>query len=689
MAIDLARFHQAFFEESFERADAMEQALLQLDVQADNGEVINDIFRAAHSIKGGAATFGFSTIAGFTHHLETLLDSLRSGQRGVDAALVELLLRAADYGRGLLVVARDGGTHDEALGASLQIALQAALNAAPITVETPVEVPIEAPVEAPVEAPAVATTQAVTGWAIRFVPLPELFRSGNDPLRILRELAELGTLHSELEFADGIPGFDALDAESCYLRWNLRLHSLASEMEVRELFAWVEDECELRIEPLAVAVVVEPVAVPVASAASEDKVVPITAAAPARPQPQRNPAAALESSIRVSTNKIDGLINLVGELVITQASLSQYAQGLDPLGHERLLSAVQQLEHTTRRLQESVMSTRMLPIDAVFSRFPRMVHDLATRLGKQVRLQTVGEGTELDKSVIERIGDPLTHLVRNSIDHGIESTDDRLRAGKPALGTVTLRAAHQAGQIVIEIADDGRGLSRSRILEKARSNGIAVADNPSDADVWNLIFAPGFSTASEVTDVSGRGVGMDVVKRNILSLGGQVELFSVEDQGATVRIRLPLTLAIVDGMSVAVGEDTYIVPLSSVVECLQPTASQIKRIGNEATLVAVRSEYLPLIDLQSLFGQAGNGSQPSMARAAHESILVIVEAEGRKVALQLDELLGQQQVVIKSLEANYRRLPLFSGATILGDGRVALILDIVELVRSAGRAMAA
>jgi two-component system chemotaxis sensor kinase CheA len=674
MSIDLARFHQAFFEESFERADAMEQALLQLDVQADNGEVINDIFRAAHSIKGGAATFGFAAVAGFTHHLETLLDSLRSGQRGVDAALVELMLRAADHVRGLLVVARDGGAHDEVLGGSLQSALQAALGAPPVAAETP----------------AAAPAKAATGWAIRFVPVSDLFRSGNDPLRILRELAELGSLHSELEFADGIPCFDALDAESCYLRWNLRLETLASESEVRELFAWVEDECELHLEPLAAAVAVaEPVvaapeaAAPSAAANGEDKVVPISAAAPARPQPQRNPAAALESSIRVSTNKIDGLINLVGELVITQASLSQYAQGLDPLGHERLLSAVQQLEHTTRRLQESVMSTRMLPIDAVFSRFPRMVHDLATRLGKQVRLQTVGEGTELDKSVIERIGDPLTHLVRNSIDHGIESTDDRIRAGKPAQGTVTLRSAHQAGQIVIEIADDGRGLSRTRILDKARSNGIAVADNASDADVWNLIFAPGFSTASEVTDVSGRGVGMDVVKRNILSLGGQVELSSTEGQGATVRIRLPLTLAIVDGMSIAVGEDTYIVPLSTVVECLQPTTSQIKRIGNEATLVAVRSEYLPLIDLHTEFGL------PGAARPAHESILVIVEAEGRKVALQLDELLGQQQVVIKSLEANYRRLPAFSGATILGDGRVALILDVVELVRGAGRAAAA
>ncbi len=686
MAIDIARFHQAFFEESFERADAMEQALLQLDVSADNGEVVNDIFRAAHSIKGGAATFGFAAVAGFTHHLETLLDRIRAGQRAVDAGVVELMLRSADHVRGLLVAARDTREHDAELSATLQRALQAALSgdAAPADVAAPSPMP--------------DVSARASGWSISFIPAPDLFRSGNDPLRILRELAELGTLRSELGFATTTPAFADMDAESCYARWQLQLQTQAGESEVRELFAWVEDECELRIEALtaqaatapmasapaveqAVAALVD-VAADAAQAKPADKIVPIAAARPASVA-VKNPAAALDSSIRVSTSKIDGLINLVGELVITQASLSQFAQGLDPLGHERLLSAVQQLEHTTRRLQETVMSTRMLPIDSVFSRFPRMVHDLAARLNKQVRLQTVGEGTELDKSVIEKIGDPLTHLVRNSIDHGIESPEDRLRAGKPAQGTVTLRAAHQAGQIMIEIADDGRGLSRQRIIDKARSNGIAVADNASDADVWNLIFAPGFSTAAEVTDVSGRGVGMDVVKRNILSLGGQVELSSVEGAGATVRIRLPLTLAIVDGMSVAVGDDIYILPLSSVVECLQPATVQIRSIGHEATVVAVRSEYLPLIDLHRCFGVG------APARAPQDSILVVVEAEGRKVALQLDELLGQQQVVIKSLESNYRRLRAFSGATILGDGRVALILDIVELVRSAGRAAAA
>jgi two-component system chemotaxis sensor kinase CheA len=502
MAIDLARFHQAFFEESFERADTMEQALLQLDVQAGNSEVINDIFRAAHSIKGGAATFGFAEVAEFTHHLETLLDSVRAGQRAVDAGLVELLLRAADHVRSLLVAAKDAGETDADVTSQLQIALQQAL-------ENPGQA---AATTSTVIGAAAADAQPVVkraeGWHIAFKPAADLFRSGNDPLRILRELAELGTLQSTLCLIEEAPAFDEIDPESCYLAWDMSLESTASEVDVRDLFAWVEDECDLAIEPQrALAVVTEPVAetatesrIPEPQSAQGNesaKVVPITPAAPAAPSAAATRAAApgktvasLESSIRVATSKIDGLINLVGELVITQASLSQAAQGLDPLAHERLLTAVQELEHTTRRLQESVMSTRMLPIDAVFSRFPRMVHDLAARLGKQVKLQTIGEGTELDKGVIEKIGDPLTHLVRNGIDHGIESPEARVAAGKAAQGTLTLKAAHEAGQILIEIVDDGNGLSRSRILEKARSNGLVVADNASDAEVWGLIFSP-------------------------------------------------------------------------------------------------------------------------------------------------------------------------------------------------------
>lgn len=686
MSIDLARFHQAFFEESFERADAMEQALLHLNAgdqlsalnKVDNSETINDIFRAAHSIKGGAATFGFSAVAEFTHHLETLLDQLRSGVRGVDGDLVDLMLRAADQVRALLVGARDGAAVDVSAVVAIQALLQQALH------KPGSKQPAVASSEAPAELIARHTADTTSGWTIHFRPWPELFRSGNDPLRILRDLETLGELDSTLHLAEQAPAFADADAGTCYSSWTLVLHSQASEVEVRERFAWVEDECDLLIEPLAAPVACEPT-VDSAPERVAGRVVPITAAsAPASSAVPAKPATNnFESSIRVSISKIDGLINLVGELVISQAMLSQYAQTLDPMSSERLLSAVQQIEHTTRRLQESVMSTRMLPIESVFSRFPRMVHDLAGKLGKQVRLQTVGESTELDKSVIERIGDPLTHLVRNCIDHGIEPPADRLAAGKPEQGTITLKAGHQAGQIAIEIIDDGRGLNRDKLINKAHANGIVVADNAPDAEVWNLIFAPGFSTAAEVTDVSGRGVGMDVVKRNIVSLGGHVEIQSTEGHGMKVRIRLPLTLAIVDGMSVAVGEDVYILPLSSVIECLQPTMEQIKHIGGQNTLVQVRSEYLPLIDLHSVFGLPGRARQPQ------DAILVIVEAEGRRVALQLDELVGQQQVVIKSLEANFRRIPAFSGATILGDGRVALILDVVELARSASRAAAA
>ncbi|MDB5973079.1 MAG: chemotaxis protein [Hydrocarboniphaga sp.] len=670
MSIDLARFHQAFFEESFERMDAMEQGLLQLEGGADNAETINDIFRAAHSIKGGAATFGFAAVAGFTHHVETLLDSVRNGSRGVDKPLVALLLRASDQVRALLNAARDGGNADAALSLQLQAELQAALAGDTAAV-----------VAAPACAAVVVTAAAATsGWRIVFKPHRDLFASGNDPLRILRGLGTLGELESELHFAADLPGFAEIDPQQCYLSWTLRLCGAATEAEVREMFAWVEDECDLSIAPLAAGPVesAEPVHV---------NVVPITAATPVAAAAVAAPAAKsrapAESSIRVSIDKIDGLINLVGELVITQASLTQYTRGLDPLVHERLLASVQQLEHTARLLQESVMSTRMLPIDSVFSRFPRMVHDLATRLNKQVRLQTVGEATELDKSVIEKIGDPLTHLVRNCIDHGIELPAVRVAAGKPAQGTMTLTAAHQGGQIVIEVIDDGRGLSRQRILDKARANGLVISDNASDSEVWNLIFAPGFSTAAEVTDVSGRGVGMDVVRRNIESLGGEVELRSQEGEGTSVRIRLPLTLAIVDGMFVDVGGETFIVPLIGVVESLQPAPEQIRRIAGQGQVLRLRDEYIPVISARELY------RVPGAAREACQSIAVIIEADGFKLALLVDDLIGQQQAVIKSLEAHFRRVFGVAGATILGDGRVALIIDVTEVVRTCGRSLAA
>ncbi|MGQ3058319.1 MAG: chemotaxis protein CheA, partial [Nevskia sp.] len=411
---------------------------------------------------------------------------------------------------------------------------------------------------------------------------------------------------------------------------------------------------------------------------------PAPAAAPGPATTTR--ASGEGSSIRVGTEKIDALINLVGELVITQAMLTQQASTLDPVQFEKLLNGLSQLDRNTRMLQEAVMATRMLPMEAVFSRFPRVVRDLAAKLGKLVRLVTVGEQTELDKSVIEKITDPLNHLVRNSLDHGLELPEARAASGKDVTGTIRLSASHAGGHIVIEVADDGRGLDRARILTKAQANGLitaAQADAMPDAEVWQLIFSPGFSTAEKVTDVSGRGVGMDVVKKNIQALGGQVELFSEAGRGSRTLIRLPLTLAILDGMTVAVAGETFVLPLNAVVESLQPAPEQVKTVAGEGQVVRVRNEYLPMVALWRLFGLN------SEVREAHKGILVLLESEGRKVALLVDELVGQQQVVIKNLEANYRRVPCISGATIMGDGHVALILDVGELVRSTSQAAAA
>jgi two-component system chemotaxis sensor kinase CheA len=408
---------------------------------------------------------------------------------------------------------------------------------------------------------------------------------------------------------------------------------------------------------------------------------PVAAAAPAAPRAAAKPAAAAAAAqpeaatIRVAISKVDQLINLVGELVITQAMLAQNSRALDPAIYQQLLTGLSDLDRNTRDLQESVMSIRMIPMSIVFSRFPRMLRDLAGKLGKKVELVTQGEATELDKGLVEKITDPLTHLVRNSCDHGVEMPAERVASGKSELGTITLSASHQGGSIVIEVRDDGRGLSRPKILKKARERGLDVNDMMSDADVWQLIFAPGFSTADVVTDVSGRGVGMDVVKKNITALNGTVEIDSAEGYGMKVSVRLPLTLAIMDGMSVGVGEEVYILPLSSVVESFQVKADAVSTVGQGSQLVKVRDEYMPVIELEKVF------QVPRFDFEKSSDIMVVVEAEGSRVALLVDELLGQQQVVVKNLESNYRKVPNVSGATILGDGKVALILDTGALVR--------
>lgn len=654
MSMDLQRFHATFFEESREGLDAMEDGLLAMDAGRHDAEVINSVFRAAHSIKGGAGTFGFEAIAALTHVLETLLDELRAARRALDAEAVDAMLSSVDVLRALLREAEHGQPADAGAVAASRTRLEAILSARP-GAATAAAGPA-APVEAEPEA-----------WQIGFTPAPSLFMSGNDPLRIFRELEHLGPLQVQARL-DRLPGFEQLDPFEAHLAWDLGLVGRIKRSQIEETFAWVVDDCELDIRAVGASTT---------PAAADAVIAPPATATPASPAPPAAPTAApqdAETSIRVSVDKVDALINLVGELVITQAMLKQVSHALDPAHAERLFAGLDLLERNTRDLQEAVIGVRMLPVDAVFRRFPRLVRDLSSRLGKQVRLRTLGEGTELDKGLIEKIADPLVHLVRNSIDHGLELPQVRRAAGKDETGTITLAASHQGGHIVIEVSDDGRGLDRARILAKAHERGIAVPDSPSDAQVWDLVFQPGFSTADAVTDLSGRGVGMDVVRRNIQALGGEVQIESHAGSGTRILIRLPLTLAILDGMTVAVAGETVILPLAYVLEALQPQPGDIRTMAGDGRVLRVRGEYLPILSLGEYYGYG--------ERRHGDPLVVVVEGDGQKIALEVDELIGQQQVVVKNIENNYRRIGGVSGATILGDGRVALIVDIGGLVRS-------
>ena len=669
--MDITQFHAAFFEESREGLDAMESGLLGLEAGGASADVVNVIFRAAHSIKGGAATFGFGRVTDLTHLLETLLDQARSGQRVLDGSAVGVLLEAVDVLRGLLAAAEQGdgdgdGAIDHAALAHARAGLDRILaGASPETVDG-----------AAGGSDASMTAGGPDHWRIGFRPEPSLFMSGNDPLRILRELESLGELGATC-LDDRLPPFSELDPFEAHLAWDLMLPGSVARGAIDEAFAWVEDQCELTIDAVQ----------PEAAAAAPDADDAAAATAPAlgadaADVPARR-ASDAETSIRVAVAKVDALINLVGELVITQAMLRQQSSGLDPNTHEALLGGLEQLDRNTRDLQEAIMGVRMLPVEFAFSRFPRMVRDLATRLDKKVRLKTRGEATELDKGVIEKIVDPLVHLMRNAIDHGLEMPAERVKAGKDETGTISMSAAHQGGSIIIEVGDDGKGLDRERILRKAAERGLPLPENPTDAQVWDLVFHPGFSTADALTDLSGRGVGMDVVKSNIVALGGQVEIRSEKGVGTTVSIRLPLTLAILDGMSVAVGDEVFILPLNMVIESLQPGPGEIRTIANDTRVLKVREDYLPLVNLREQYRlphPAGAGAAANAATPA--PIAVVVESDGRKLALEVDELLGQQQVVVKNIEANYRRIAGVSGATILGDGRVALIVDAGGLAQS-------
>jgi two-component system chemotaxis sensor kinase CheA len=699
MAIDLAQFHDAFFEESFEALDTMEAALLKLNPGTPESELINTIFRVAHSIKGGSATFGFSEVASFTHTCETLLDELRGNRMQVTRHITDLLLKSVDVMRDMLRSVQHKEPIDAQRVADLQFDLELSIAQKNQAQAAP------APAAAPAAAAAEPAKHTVAHrWQILFRPYPQLLVHGNDPLRMLRELSEVGDLSVNLD-ARALPSLKDIDPESCYFAWDLTVDTDATRDVIDQVFDWAEGDCELKISEESAAVA-QPAAAPVVAApeARPSNVIPLNPEArteqkvEAKPQAEPVRAAAEQpaeapksgsglgdgSSIRVSTEKIDELMNTVGELVITQSMLSQLGAKIAGNVAEQLRSGLAQLERNVRELQESVMRVRMLPISFVFSRFPRMVRDLSQRLGKQVELKMTGDQTELDKTVMEKIGDPLVHLVRNSVDHGIEMPDVRKAAGKSATGTVFLEAYHKGGSITVEVGDDGGGLHKDRIIAKARSRGlIGPNDVLTDEQIYELIFMAGFSTAEQTTDISGRGVGMDVVRRNIKELGGTIEVRSELGKGSRFIITLPLTLAIVDGQSVAVGTETYIVPLITIIESLQLKAGMVNRVAGQGEVFWFRDAYVPVVRLHEVFGV-----EPR-TRNLHEGLIMVVEGEGRRVGLFVDDLLGQQQVVIKSLETNYRRVDGVSGATILGDGAVALILDVPGLIRVASQRIAA
>lgn len=873
MAIDLSQFHQVFYEESFENVDIMESSLMDLDTDDVDSEDINTIFRAAHSIKGGAATFGFVKITEFTHVLETLLDQFRAGDRAMRTSDIDLFLQSVDCMREMLSSLQDGEDSDtemsQAVLAQFTLILEGGEASAVTTASDETEVePEEASTQATAqvddggvelldasdsekepesEAPEEITDPKV--WQIDFKPNKDIMASGNDPLRIINELSSLGKVEcttirkrfpklpklnpekiylswkilltsevhqdeieeifewveddanikisliggTDIEEAEpdrhpievvvdadevalwsiyfepkhevlrtgndpyklfialesfgtiqsvdahiDLPEFLSMDPELCYMSWDLLFDAKAGDAQkIHEIFEWVIDEAKIEIKSVGGLFSSSPVE-PIASAEATDssnvvsisdvteKQVPAESVEPAdeitagpktaepktaeakteepktaepeateateeeaaAPKPSKAPRAAKSkssgneaSSIRVGIDKVDNLINMVGELVITQSMLGQLGTDFDMDRVPKLMEGLVQLEQNTRELQESVMRIRMLPISFVFSRFPRMVRDLGQALSKEIDLQILGDQTELDKTVLEKIGDPLVHLVRNAVDHGIETIADRLAMGKPGHGTVRLNAFHQGGNVVIEVSDDGKGLDTEMLKQKAVEKGVITEEAAamlSQEQAYDLIFAPGFSTAQVVSDVSGRGVGMDVVKRNIQSLNGVIDIKSEVGRGSTITIRLPLTLAILDGQLVRVSDHTYIFPIVSIVESLQCKAELINRIAGGCNLFRLREEYVPIIRLAQAF------DIPFEDKDLDGSLMVVVESEGEKVGIVVDELLAQQQVVIKSLEHNYRRVKGVSGATILGDGTVALIIDISGIVKLAG-----
>jgi two-component system chemotaxis sensor kinase CheA len=685
---DLSQFYQVFFEEAGENLAAMENTLLAIDVNDPVEEDLHAIFRAAHSIKGGAATFGFQDVAELTHELETLLDRVRKHELPMTTEMVNTLLEAGDVLKAQLAGHQAGSAGETGDISALLSTVRRLAGGAASSAK-----------------PAAAAKVAAGAKAADGTRTLEM---------IIGPLSDASIFDSIVELFSDIPNLGSITpikgtrgVRNKGMR-RFRVVTTSPEDELCDLLGFHVSRDQVRFIP----------AVPSEGAGdhaqdmrgkpspkdtqSSDPGYGLFAAPDGSPAPddaettpgeiaKPNPKARSEhpptggadaSTLRVSVERVDQLINLVGELVITQAMLSNNGRDIDPILHEGLVSGLADLERNTRSLQEAVMGIRMIPMAVVFSRFPRMLRDLAAKLGKEIELKTSGEATELDKGLIEKITDPLTHLIRNAVDHGIEMPASRIAAGKPARGTISLSASHRGGSIVIEVRDDGAGLNREKILAKARQRGLDVRDDMPDKDVWQLIWAPGFSTAEQVTEVSGRGVGMDVVTKNISALGGTVELDSAEGYGTRVSVRLPLTLAIMDGMSVAVNGETFIIPLSNVVESLQVTGGMLRTVAGLGRVVEVRREYLAVVALHEVFNAA-----PPQAGSPGK-ILVIIEFEGAKTALMVDELIGQHQVVVKNLEANYRKVPGVSGATIMGDGRVALILDVAHVVAAGSHAAA-
>jgi two-component system chemotaxis sensor kinase CheA len=668
----LAQFRKTYFEECAELLDALQSHLELLSGGAADEETLHAIFRCVHSIKGGAGAFGFAALVAFSHILESLLDAVRDRKIATTADLVQILLRASDALADIVAAARDEKPVPEGFASDITAALEDLLHGicdVPVPGADGSDLPDAALPDAAADA---AQATGESRYRIAFTPHSEMLRKANEPLLLIRQLRRLGGLTVQVD-SSALPSLEAMDPEAAYLHWVFTLDTGAPQTAVHEVFEFVEDDCDLRIElqqaDLADIPVTGDAGAPHASSARKAGDINV-------------PPAPSTHSIRVDVDKVDRLVNLVGEMVITQAMLTEQGSRLPADQYPALIQGIEALAQSARELQESVMAIRAQPVKSVFARMPRIVRDLAAVLGKEVRIVTTGEMTEIDKTVIEQLNDPLTHMIRNALDHGIETPDLRAASGKPRQGTIHLAAAQRSGRIVIEVSDDGRGIDRDKVLAKAQDRGLVpVGANLNEEEIDNLIFLPAFSTADKVSNISGRGVGMDVVKRNVQSLGGRIAVQSRFGAGSRFILSLPLTLAVLDGMVVSVGTETYIIPLTAIIESLRPRPSDIHPVVGRGDVLALRGEYVPLTHLHRRFAIDNAITNPC------QGIVIIVQSESAgRLGVVVDELLGQQQVVVKSLEANYDPVDGISGATILGNGRVALILDIARLREADGQA---